>query len=325
MAVTAYEIHSGSSAQVSKDGSVTYTRQFKLNTENTNLRPAWGIVAIPINKYDPHPDDSTCLAIEVNSSPIDGELGWFTVTYTYSNRPFDAGTADDAGNGGDPGQNDQTQQPNPTLRTPTVRWGSNFRSITLHKDFNPDLGPQAVANSAKQPFDGFEVEIASTVMTLSFNMPPALNIATKKRTYENTVNNAAFAPVPKYGNYPKGELRCNKWDGTLQFEEGFGWYIACEVEIEYRRNGWQREVLDQGFYETFHDGTKYVNQKIIDTRTGFPIDAPAKLDGNGRQLKPNDNPAVNPPFFKENGGTPEVTVYKNIYPYEFVNWANLYA
>lgn len=325
MAATAYEVHSGSGATVNKDGSVTLTRSFRLNTDDTTSRPTWGIAAINIYKYDAHPDDSTCLATDVTSSPIDGELGWFTVTYTYSNKPFDAGAADNSAGGGDPGQSDPTVQPDPTARTPSVRWGSNFRSAPLERDYNPDQGRQPVANSAKQPFDGFEVESATTVMVLTFNRASSLDIAAKKRSFENTVNDDDFTPVPKYGEYAKGELRCNRWDGTLQYEQGYGWFIACEVEIEYKRDGWVREILDQGYYEHYHNGTQYVNQKIIDVSTGFPVDAPVKLNGSGRKLNPGDAPTPALPFFVVGSGTAEVSVYKKVYPHEYVDWTNLYA
>lgn len=327
MAATAYEVHR-SSASVQKDGSVEFQRTFRINTDTINIRAAWGIALINIYKYDAHPDDSTCLAVSVTCQALDGELGWFDVTYTYTNRPFDAGTANTTGGTGGgtgPGGNDPTVQPNPTLRTPSVRWGSNKINVPLQKDWNPTEGRQPVSNSARQPFEGFEVEMSTTVMTLMFNMPSSTNIATKKRTYENTVNLAAFTPVPKYGAYQPGELRCNRWDGTLQFEQGYGWFIACEVEIEYKRDTWVREILDQGFYERVIKGGEYVNQKVIDKTTGFPVDAPVKLNGLGEVLKPNDFPAPALPFVVENGGTPEVTVYKKLYPYQYVSWTNIYT
>lgn len=300
MAATAYETHRGQ-AQVSRDGEVTLTRTFRLNTDAPSSRPAWGIAAIAINKYDSHPDDSTCLAVEVTSTPLE-TLGWFDVSYQYTNRPFDVGTSDGSG---DPGQTDPAVQPNPTLRTPTVSWSSNSRMVPFTKDWSNPRKP--VENSAKQPFEGLEIEKNTTVITVSF-AKGLIDVSAKQASYINKVNDGLFKIIPAHGGYAQGTVKVNGWNGSYQFEAGYGWYTQCEVTFEYDPDGWALEVLDQGFYTRTHNGSEYVNQKIINTTTGMPIDAPAKLNGAGAKL-PDGNPDV----------------YLTFKRYEEVSFTNIFA
>lgn len=304
MAAWAEETHRGS-AQVSKDGTVTLTRTFRFNTDVPGSRPAWAVALINIYKYDAHPDDLTCLAIEVNSTPLEA-LGWFDVTYTYSNRPFDIGTTSTTANGGEPGSNDPTVVADPTIRTPVVKWGTNKRSIPFTKDWTPG-GRKAVQNSAKQPIEGLEIEECTTTITVSLNKG-LIDITAKQNSFQNKVNDANFKIIPAHGGYARGTLRCNSWTGSYQFESGYGWYTACEVEFEYKSTGWKMEILDQGFYERKLVNTVYVEQKFINTVTGMPVDSPVKLNGGGGKLADGD---------------PDV--YLTFYPHEEVSFTNVFA
>lgn len=301
------ERHDGASAQVEKDGSVTRTQVYLYNSGNAASRPTWGIAGIGIDKYDPHPDDSTCLAIGVTSSAVSGELGWFEIQYVYSNRPFDSGTTDSTANGGDPGQTDPTVQPNPTLRTPTVAWSSNTRMVPFTKDRS--VFPKAVVNSAGQPFEGLTIEACTTVISISFALASSVNVRAKQAFYQNRVNHANFTIVPAHGNHAAGTLRCNAWNGTLQFEAGFGWYCQVTVEMEYKAEGWDMEILDVGTYEKVNlGGGSYTKRKIIDATTGRAPDGPVKLNGMG-QPKLEADPDV----------------YLTFRPYTWGNFANIFA
>jgi hypothetical protein len=316
LAAWAEETHRGQ-AQVSRDGEVTLTRTFRFFADTTAIRPAWGLVAIGINKYDVHPDDATCLAVEVTSTAIDGQLGWFDLSYSYTNRPFDVGTTDASG---DPGQTDPTQQPNPTLRTPSLKYSSNRRMVPLTRD----RAGKAVQNSARQPIEGLEVEVCTTVLTVEF-AKGLVDVIAKKQAYQNKVNDAAYKIIAAHNAFAQGTLRCNSWDGSYAYEQGYGWFTSCSVEFEYNPVGWGIEVLDQGFYEHYNNGTQYVEQKFINTTTGMPVDSPQKLNGLGRKLNPNDNPAAGLPFFVVGGGTPAVSVYQTIYPYQETSFTNVFA
>jgi hypothetical protein len=320
--VVAFERHEGS-ASTDKEGVRNYTRVFRVYTGNASFRPEWGIVGVAINRYDAYPSDAGALAVSADSVPVQGELGWFDVTYSYTSKPFEA----NAGDNNEPGQTDPAQQPNPILRTPTIRFGANTRMVPFLLDWRPAglfdecdrllVAPRrAVANSAGQMFEGQEVEDITGVITVNYNVAPTTNIATKQKDYVNKVNDADFAILPVYGTYDTYCLRCNSWGGTLQFEADYGWYISAEVEFEFKPETWKREYIDQGYYyrDAYEEiyvpgvGTEKVLRKFRDNATGQPIDAPRYLDGCGGPLPAGENP-----------------VKLTFYPYKAVSFTNIFA
>lgn len=301
-----YERHEGS-ASTDKDGIRTYTRVFRINTLNASLLSEWGILGISIFRYDAYPTDAGALAVSATSVPVAGELGIFDVSYTYSSAPFDVGSADDAGSAGGM---DQAEVSTPTSRTATVRFSTNTRMVPFLKDWDTPRKP--VMNSAGQPFEGQEVEDCTQLITVSINLPASISLSVKEGQYLNRVNNADFAPVPVYGSYPAGTLRCNNYGGLLANEPGFGWYIQAEIELEYKWDGWHRKYLDQGYYYKVAgkydtDGNQVV-RKFRDNAVGQPLDAPRFLNGAGLPLPDGDDPV-------------ELTFY----PYQWASFTNLYT
>jgi hypothetical protein len=320
MAEWVKEVHEGS-ATVGKDGNVTAVRTFRYNSGNAASRPAWSIAGIGINRYDAHPDDDRLLATDVSAVPVSGELGWFTVSYTYSNRVFEAGTTDPSG---DPGASTPTTNPNPTARPATAKWSTNTRMVPFTIDY--DDPRKVVANSAGQVYEGQEREVVTTLLTISFNMPGSVDISTKQQGYCGKLNDDFFAPIPIQGPYEPGGLRCNSWEGSYQYEAGYGWYTSCEVTFEWNPDGWQRDLIDQGYYRRVSTGPgMYGTEKIISPTTGQAPDAPTKLNGNGEVLNPGDNPVVPAGYFVVGGGTPDVSVYRRFYPYEWVSFTSIFT
>lgn len=281
------ERHEGS-AGTGRDGIADLTRVFRIHTGNAAARPAWGIAGISINRYDSHPDYATALAIDVRSIPVADQLGVFDVTYTYSSQPFDSGTGDNGGGEGLPGGNDPQTQPDPTLRTPVVEWEEGTRMIPWLKDESDP--PKKITNSAMQPFEGLEIEALTSPVTVSFNCAQTVDPVTKELFYKNRLNDDYFSIVPAHAPYPPGYLRCNSWTGSLQYEAGYGWYLAAKVRFEFNPDGWDRTLLDYGTVErkinATMDGYNYV--KITDPKTGQQIDGPVPLTNGLR----SDEPAV---------------------------------
>lgn len=279
-----------------RDGVRNYTRVFRIDTGNAALRPEWGVAGIAINRYDSYPSDAGALAVSASSVPVSGQLGWFDVTYQYTSRPFDANSGGDAT--GTPGQNDPTVQPDPTLRTPTVKWGQNTRTLPFTKDYNP-AGRKLVQNSAGQPFEGQEVEDITQTITVGFNRPATTDVCAKQGQFVNHVNDGDFAVIPIFSPYPAGTLRCNSWTGSLQYEADYGWYVAAEVELEFKWDGWTRKYIDAGYYYKvageYVDGQQ-VYRKFRDNATGQPLDAPRYLNGAGLPL-PDGDPPVELTFY----------------------------
>lgn len=313
-------------ATVGSDGKVVLERSFRLDTGNAASRPAWGIALIGINRFDVHPDDFSCRATAVNCQPIDGELGWFDVTYTYESRVLEAGTTADPSGDPAPGASDPQEQPNPTLRPPTVAWGSNTRNVPFVKDFAAP-NRHSVVNSAGQRFEGQEIEERSGTIHVTFNRAD-VDVQAKQETFVMKVNDGAFSVLPIYSSYPTATLRCNSFDATLKQEDPYGWYYECNAEFEYKRGGWYRDILDEGFYELIPpvgSSPYYEQRRIINPQNGMNIDAPVKLNGHGRKLAPYANPVVSLPYFVEDAGGLNVAVYIKFTEYELQSFTNIFA
>lgn len=275
------ELHQGS-LETGEDGFVTGTRVFQISTGNAAARPAWGIAGISINRGDPHPDHAAARAVGVSSIPVYGQLGWFEVSYSYSSRPRDIGDSV----GTTPGGGEAAVQPDPLLRTPTVKFGQNSRTVPWLRDWSDPR--KLIANSANQPFEGQTTERITCTATVSFFLPASTDIVLKQLQYGLRVNEADFSIVPIYSPYPAGYLRCNSYTGTLM-REGGTWYQAVEVEFEFNPDGWDRELLDYGTAERKFGTSGYELEKIVTSKNGMPVDGPVPLNGFGLKA---DTPAV---------------------------------
>lgn len=319
-----YERHE-SSTQISRDNTVTMTQVYRVRLDDPSQRSLWGLAVVGIDKYDAHPDDNRLLALDVTATDVPDELGWVDVTYTYSNPVFDSGVTEMTGGveGTGPGSQDPIVQPNPTLRTPTVRYSTNKRTVPFTRDF--DDPRKLVVNSAGSPYEGLEREITTKLITVSINRAASYNIVSKGDTYEDTVNDDIYSPVPTDGPYLPGTLKCNTITGSFQFEAPFGWYRNVEIEFEYNKRGWEMEQLDAGYFQRVNQGEGvYREEKIMDP-TGQPLDAPVKLNGAGERLNPGDTVVVAEPYTVVDNGTVDVSVYKTFYVYEWVNFDNIYS
>lgn len=319
-----YEQHGGN-ATVGEDGIVTTTRSFRYFSGNAATRPGWSIASINIDRYDAHPDDSRLRAVSVSSTPLTGELGWFDVVYTYSSKRNFAegeGSTDPSGNGGSPGQSDPSFITDPTARTPVITYSENKRTVAATLDW--DAPRKLYINSAGQPYEGQTTELMTGVLTVTFNRSAALDVAAKQYGYVNKLNDDWFQVVSTDGFYEEGTLRCNSWRGAKQHEEGYGWFTACTVEFEVMYEGWDIQLLDAGYYrrEQIEPGV-YGLAKILDPRSGQPLDAPTKLDGAGNPLVPGSSPVVGALYTVVGAGTPDVSVYKTFYPYEWTSFTNI--
>ncbi len=304
----------GGDASTDKDGIRTYQRTFRVYGLDPNLRPSFGILTVPINRFDPHPDDSGALAVGVSSAFVNGELGVQDVTYSYTSRPFDAGIGEDVETGGpgggelSPGATDPTANNNPLNRPPTIKFSQNTVQVPFVKDYNP-AGAKPVRNSAGVPFEGETVDEITSIITISFNKG-VLDVSDRQQTYCGCCNDASFSICNAFPtSFPAYTLRCNAWTGTIQFEEGI-WYTACEIELEYNRHTWTRRLLDVGY--TYLDGTvdilgRPILKRFLDQSTGAPVDHPMYLNGAG---------APNPPL--------SAPVPLTFYPHPQVSFASIF-
>lgn len=310
------ETHRGT-IDIGPDGSISTTITYRYNAQDASARPAWGLTGIGIDRYDPHPDDNRLLATGVSAVPLTEALGWFDVTYTFTNGTFDTGVVDALGgvpiqgsNPGDPqgpGSQDPTVVADPTQRTPRIKRTTNVRMVPFTVDYS--VPPKTVQNSAGQPFEGLETEQITCVTNYFYFKNRTFDVTAKQLLYVNTINTAAFTIIAGESAYPARTVRCNKWDGELTYEAPGYWVMACEIEFEFNVNGWDREILDCGFYEKKNiGGGVYKLKKIIDTTSGHQLGAPVKLNGNGEPLPIGD---------------PDVFI--TFKPYSVADWTNIFT
>ncbi len=162
---------------------------------------------------------------------------------------------------------------NPLEAPSEIAWGS----ATYTDPAVEDIDGNAIVNSAGQPFDPpLTIERRALVATIVYNSE-TFNPA-QAYYYQNAVN----AGATRIGNLNVGARMAKiiEIGSTKQYYEDIGyWQVTIKVEINAET--WDREVLDQGIYETIDGKTDYMT-----TDKGERATEPLKLDGHGAKLDP---------------------------------------
>lgn len=290
------------SCSTDKEGNREYTRKFLVQL-GYNGPPEDAIAAVPIARYDPYPTDPYALAEAATCEPVSGQLGFYEISYSYSNQSGEKGSTSPSSPG-------DAQTADYTQRVPVVTFGSNRKSKPFAKDRSLPNQKDVVASNG-QPFDPpLEADYSNATVNIKFWVPLTTDITLKKLTYENTLNAADFTVFPGQSAYPAEKLKCNSYGATSDVANGV---YEVNLELEYSRDGWDIEVVDAGTYE-YTPGSegdpegnppKYV--PIKDTE-GQPVQAAVPLDGAGKKK------TVVPPFH-----------YLTFKPYDTTSWANILA
>jgi hypothetical protein len=153
-----------------------------------------------------------------------------------------------------------------------------FRQYTKAVDkFINYLGDQsrsiAAVNSAGDPYDPvLEDEFSDAVMRIV--KYETYNIATEHRiaTYNDSLNQATFRAWPA--------RTCRMAIGAERVLVCGTYYYRVSYEINYKRDGWLREVMNRGYREKLADGTIkniFVGPSMSNTAQ------PALLDATGKR------------------------------------------
>lgn len=167
----------------------------------------------------------------------------------------------------------------PLLESPDYDWDG----VTFEEVVDQDVDGLAVVNSAGDYFDPPITRDANrSVLTVTRNessFNPGL-----ADLYRDVVNSDTFA-----GAAP-GTVKCSSIKGKwVPFPDLFaGGYWQVTYVFHFKREGWNRVILDQGFRKL--DGTTR-KPILID---GEPASSPVLLNGLGDELTPG-----NPPEFLE--------------------------
>jgi hypothetical protein len=169
-----------------------------------------------------------------------------------------------------------TDPDDPLAKPNEIAWSFATSREPIDLDFNGD----PILNSAKETYDpATMLDIDDIILrvkrnTAYFNPVTALD-------YKRAVNSVSF-----YGFDP-GIARCKNWEGTLQRGGPSQWYSENLI-FQFRKDGWKRRKLDQGFRSLVNGEYKQVVDKA-----GKVLSEPSLLDGAGVLLAAGATPVYN--------------------------------
>jgi len=261
-----------SDSEFGKESS--HNRTFKVVTDNKyDTGP---IVAndprIPA-PYTPHPNDPRCYVKKIKVKQDRESAFRWTVTVEYST---------------DAEKEEDKKDENPLARPAEVDWGgSKLQKVgqQAYRVINGQAQSRVVGylSSSDEPFDPApEVKGSNIVLSIVKNVPTGQKAWFKYINAVNsdsvTIDGLSFAP---------GTLQCNDVKvGKFTKENGVRYRVAT-FEVEENEDGWDIDLLDQGFstISRFAGGDD-VHRPILDA-TGQPVSKPVLLNGNGQKLPKN--------------------------------------
>ena len=258
------------SGSINNEAIQTYKRIFNVTTDDQADGPNVALNATGIPDVgDPHPDVSLALVESVNAKATSSPTVW-SVEVQYSTE-----TGNNSGTS-------PFEEENPLDRPSIIEWSfAQFQSPVEKDRFgNP------VQNSAGDRFTGLSMDDSRPVLRITRNeggFSPARSIA-----FKDAINEDNF-----FGAEP-GQAKCQNIGARSRFENGFQ-FFEVRYEFHFRREGWNIEVLDEGFRQidpSFPDPIP-ITEVIVDASgtklTDTPVSVPAKLDGSGKRLAPGDD------------------------------------
>jgi hypothetical protein len=251
MAVTLVEEITKRSGNDDDRAQRQYTRKFLVyvNDVDTSINAVLNAIGIP-TLYETYPTDFGSLC-RSRSAEEYSHLVW-EVTCKYSTQTLDE-------------TNQGTE--NPIDRVPEVDWDA----ITWQKPLVKDINGRHVRNSAKKPILGVDIDDSRPVLRISrfesdYDEERIL-------AYKDAVNSDTFL-----GGLP-GTWKFKSIKAKRHYEAGELFY-KTSYELEYREEGWQPSVLDQGY--TYLDSTG--KEVAFLTKQGTPVQSPSLLNGAGGSL-----------------------------------------
>ncbi len=274
--VSVTELWNGRSAGEQASAEREYERVFQVLT-NDNLI-AGGIVTLATGiprRWDPNitalESDVGAVCRDVHAEQDQDDPTVWKVTAKFSSK---AGGHDQK-NKDHPDQQDK----NPTARPAIIEWRMEMFQRAI---MEPPPGvvklpdqPDALINSASDYFDPPpEIDDAR----------PTLVITRNENDFDDTIATIFCNAINKdsFWGYPPLKWKCQGIQSTREYEEGMFFYKVIYT-FQYRYDGWNLRILDQGYNELLPGGG---TKAITDLANGTPIATPTLLDGNGKKLGP---------------------------------------
>lgn len=165
------------------------------------------------------------------------------------------------------------------LEQPTI---IEWLSASTTEPIDTDISDNAIVNSSEEPFDPPPTEEFDDLLLRGiYNV--AVFDPVGAANYKNAINTdffLGFAPgLAKVITYVSREIKAI----TGNF------YVEVTVEIQFRKTGWKRKFVDQGYrIKTGTDDDNKPTYEEIKDDEGNLITEPVFLDGNGQKLDDDD-------------------------------------
>lgn len=220
---------------------------------------------LPI-RFEPHPSRPGLTRRRMTvTNESDNPFVW-TIEAEYSDEPFDQEEAEQA----------QAFEVSPLDRRARIRWSTNQYKKAIYKDKDGN----AIVNSAGDYYDPpVEVDASYWVASIVKNLPV---IPSWILTVDHPINTAPFSiqgiPVEA------GKARLSNIEISELQREGDYEFYAFAFSIEFKKEGWQVEILDQGLrMKDPNDSTKRIKIQDDDDPPQ-DVTSPWPLDGSGGKL-----------------------------------------
>lgn len=166
---------------------------------------------------------------------------------------------------------------NPLERPAKWRWSMQryqkaIDQCVLDLNETPNVENAAILNSAMEKFDP-PPEIDASHLLLSISRAEPSFVHDLALHYQDAVNDDTFLAENA------GTVKMQSITGSDDYENGvYFWNVT--YEMEFRRGGWDLELLDRGYSELIA-GVPFL---LRDANSGQPLSAPTLLNGSGRKL-----------------------------------------
>jgi hypothetical protein len=228
----------------------TYKREFLVRVDTMDTGETLIAQAPGIAMLDAHPDVAEALLNDVSVTQDGDSPFHYRVSLTY-------GVLEDA-------DEDPLSRPDQFNYTGAITSGPAF----IHYDAGNN-SPAVIVNSAGDPLEGLEKELAEWRITISGNR--ADFDKSLASDYLNTIN------LDTYSGLAPGTVKCQGISGSRKIELVSGSklvYWEVNVELAHRGENWRLKTWDVGFNEIVSTERK----KILDA-DGKEVSQPVALSG----------------------------------------------
>ena len=268
MTVTLFdEIHSGRQGSSEGLAKTTSSRSWRVVTNNRYdddvfvIRYGLSSNLLP-QLYSPHPSWQALTARKVTASNQADSPHHYIVTVEYSSAPLDKE------------DKDKEDNPDPTTRPAVIKWNTVLYREAVEKDVDGD----AILNSAGDYFDPpIERDRSNWTCNVRKNMA---NPPTWLLDYNNCPINSSSFTVDGVSVQAR-KARLSMIDiGEKQVENDVN-FRTVTITLEFKKEGWQASILDQGLKEVDGgvlkpitvDGKSITSPQLLSG--GVHIDAPS--------------------------------------------------